>query len=209
MDQTTAMVKAFTQVVPRCTPWIAVCAFLILLGACGNPSASNPPGRTTRTPSPAGMHTPPPVTAADWTMYHRDSARRGYVADASDPRQLTQAWHAALEGGVYAEPLVVNGHVIVATEADTLYSLDAHTGQVQWHTHVGSPVALSQLPCGNIDPLGITGTPVYDPASGLVFAVAEVSGPAHVLVGIDAATGQVRVRRSADPAGMYLVNSHQ
>jgi len=155
------------------------------------------------------MHTPPPVTAADWTMYHRDSARRGYVADASDPRQLTQAWHAALEGGVYAEPLVVNGHVIVATEADTLYSLDAHTGQVQWHTHVGSPVALSQLPCGNIDPLGITGTPVYDPASGLVFAVAEVSGPAHVLVGIDAVTGQVRVRRSADPAGMYQARVQQ
>src|SRR5262249_28041521 len=39
--------------------------------------------------------------------------------------------------------------------------------------------------------------------------VAEVSGPAHVLVGIDVATGQVRVRRSADPAGMYLVRSHQ
>jgi outer membrane protein assembly factor BamB len=142
-------------------------------------------------------------------MYHRDLARTGYVADAHDPRQLIQAWNASLDGGVYAEPLVVNGHVIVATEVDTLYSLDAHTGNVQWRTNVGSPIPLSQLPCGNIDPLGITGTPVYDPASGLVFAVAEVTGPAHLLVGIDAATGQVRVRRSADPAGLSPVKVHQ
>ena len=27
---------------------------------------------------------------------------------------------------------------------------------------LGPPVALSALPCGNIDPLGITGTPVID-----------------------------------------------
>src|SRR5262249_23375227 len=150
------------------------CALLILFSACGNPSSSNPPGTTTLATSPAGMPTPPPLTGADWTMYHRDPARTGYVADAHDPRQLIQAWNATLDGGVYAEPLVVNGHVIVVTEADTLYSLDAHTGKVQWRTNVGSPIPLSHLPCGDIDPLGITGTPVYDPASGLVFAVAEV-----------------------------------
>jgi outer membrane protein assembly factor BamB len=107
-----------------------------------------------------------------------------------------------LDGAVYAEPLVVGDHVLVATEGNSLYALDAHTGKVQWRTNAGSPVPLSDLPCGNIDPLGITGTPVYDPATGLVFAVAEVSGPAHVLLGVDAGNGQVRVRRLVDPAGM-------
>jgi len=43
---------------------------------------------------------------------------------------------------------------------------------------------------------------VYDPATGLVFAVAEVSGPAHILVGVDAASGRVKVRRSVDTDGM-------
>ncbi len=76
------------------------------------------------------------------------------------------------------------------------------TGQIEWQTNVGEPAPRSALPCGNIDPLGITGTPVYDPATGLVFAVAEVRGPAHILVGIDARTGEVRVHRSADPEGM-------
>jgi outer membrane protein assembly factor BamB len=103
---------------------------------------------------------------------------------------------------VYAEPLVVDGHVLIATEGNSVYSLDARTGQIEWQTRVGDPVPRSALPCGNINPLGITGTPVYDLASGLVFAVAEVTGPAHILVGIDARTGQLKMRRSADPDGM-------
>ena len=161
-------------------------------------------------PTVAQMSTPvarpsPSAAAADWPTYHRDNARTGYVPDVPDPRRITRAWSAELDGAVYAEPLVVGGRVLVATEGNSLYSLDAATGQVQWRTNVGSPVPLSALPCGNIDPLGITGTPVYDPASGLVFAVAEVigdAGPAHVLVGVDVATGEVRVRRSADPPGV-------
>ena len=119
-----------------------------------------------------------------------------------DPHRLAVAWSTALDGAVYAEPLVVGGNVIVATEGDSIYSLDARSGQIGWQTHIGEPVSRSALPCGNISPLGITGTPVYDVSSGLVFAVAEVSGPAHVLVGIDVRTGQVRLRRSADPEGM-------
>jgi outer membrane protein assembly factor BamB len=115
---------------------------------------------------------------------------------------LTKAWRSQLDGAVYAEPLVVGNRVIVATERDTLYALDPTTGNIRWQTNVGSPVPLSSLPCGNIDPLGITGTPVYDPATNLVFAVAEVSGPAHILVGLDVRNGQVKVRRVVDTDGM-------
>lgn len=141
-------------------------------------------------------------SSTDWTTYHRDNTRTGYLPDMPDPQQLAVAWNTTLDGAVYAEPLVVGGHVLVATERDSVYSLDARTGRIEWRTNVGEPMPLSALPCGNIDPLGITGTPVYDPATGLVFAVAEVAGPAHILVGIDARTGEVRVRRSADPEGM-------
>src|SRR5262249_19591856 len=102
----------------------------------------------------------------------------------------------------YAEPLVIDGKVIVATENDSIYALDAQTGQVKWHVNEGHPVPLSDLPCGNINPLGITGTPVYDPQTGLIFAVAEVKGPAHILFGADLQTGQVKVRRIVDPPGI-------
>ncbi|HYU75565.1 MAG TPA: PQQ-binding-like beta-propeller repeat protein [Ktedonobacteraceae bacterium] len=150
---------------------------------------------------PPGTATPGQVTSADWTTYHDNNARTGFVTGMPDPTHLTNLWKQPLDGAVYAEPLVVNGQVIVATENDTLYALDAHTGQIQWHTNVGTPVPLANLPCGDIDPLGITGTPVYDPQTGLVFAVAEIRGPAHILVGLDVKTGQVKVRRVVDPAG--------
>src|SRR2546429_8217326 len=135
-------------------------------------------------------------------MYHNNTARAGFAAVIPAPPRLTSLWKQPLEGAVYAEPLVVDGQVIVATENDTLYALDAHTGQVQWRTSVGTPVPLSDLPCGDIDPLGITGTPVYDPQTGLVFSVAEIQGPAHILVGIDAKTGQIKVRRVVDLSGI-------
>jgi outer membrane protein assembly factor BamB len=151
---------------------------------------------------PPGTATPGQVTSADWTTYLDNNARTGFVAGVPDPTHLTSLWKQPLDAAVYAEPLVVDGQVIVATENDTLYALDARTGQVQWRTSVGTPVPLADLPCGNIDPLGITGTPVYDPQTGLVFAVAEIQGPAHILVGVDAKTGHVKVRRLLDPPGM-------
>ena len=142
------------------------------------------------------------ISANDWTTYHQNNARTGAIENVPDPSHLDKAWSVTLDGAVYAEPLVVKGRVIVVTEGDSLYSLNGHTGQVIWHTNVGTPVPQSTLPCGDIDPLGITGTPVYDPATNLVFAVAEVKGPGHILVGVDAGTGQVRVRRLIDISAM-------
>ncbi len=184
-----------------------VCASLtfFLLAGCGGTSSSSV---TPLALSPAATAsvavsriTPTPATAGDWPMYHADQARTGFVAGLPDPQRLTSLWNKSLDGAVYAEPLVVKGLVIAASEQDTLYALNPRTGQVQWQTNVGTPVSRSTLPCGDIDPLGITGTPVYDPQTGLIFAVAEIQGPAHILVGLDAQTGQVKVRRSADAPG--------
>jgi outer membrane protein assembly factor BamB len=181
---------------------LGLCAVLVLLAACTG--QSNPPERPPLTlpPGSSTTSTAPAAAAADWTTYHRDNARTGYLAGLADPARLTRAWSSRLDGAVYGEPLVVGDRVLVATENDSLYALSLRSGQIQWHTRVGEPVPLSSLPCGNIDPLGITGTPVYDPATGLLFAVAEVTGPAHLLVGVDAATGKIRVRRRVDPPGM-------
>jgi outer membrane protein assembly factor BamB len=183
---------------PRGMAALALVALLVLLGACSRePAAPRQPPLTL--PSAPSTSAPAAGDNGDWTTYHRDNARSGHLAGLADPGRLTSTWSARLDGAVYGEPLVVGDRVLVATEADSLYALALRSGQVQWHVKVGQPVPQSDLPCGNIDPLGITGTPVYDPATGLVFAVAEVRGPAHLLVGVDARSGQVRVRRSADP----------
>ena len=158
-------------------------------GGSGTSSGSAPPSRTLA-PDPGGGGHP----AAAWPTYGHDFARSG-VADAARPRRLTVSWRAHLDGAVYGQPLLVGTMVIAATENDSIYGLDQATGEVAWRTHVGSPVPLADLPCGNIDPLGITGTPVYNPASGLVYAVAETSGYHHVLVGVSVRDGSVQVER--------------
>src|SRR5207249_3103309 len=86
-----------------------------------------------------------------------------------------------------------------ATEHDTVYALAVSDGHVEWSSPIGTPQPRSKLPCGNIDPLGITSAMAYDSRTGLVFALAELSGAQHVLVGIDAATGVVRLRREVEP----------
>ncbi len=189
--------------------WAMMSVLLVLLSACSGLSSTNgdapstvTPLALTQTPQAKAIALTPTTSPTDWTTYHANNQRTGYIPDTPDPHHLSKSWSAQLDGSVYAEPLVVGNHVIVATEGDSLYALDPRTGRVQWRTHVGTPVPLSSLPCGNIDPLGITGTPVYDATTGLVFAVAEISGPVHILVGLEAATGQVKVRRLVDTAGM-------
>jgi polyvinyl alcohol dehydrogenase (cytochrome) len=136
---------------------------------------------------------------SDWTTYHHDNRRPGDAAGLAALGTLSRAWETRLDGAVYGQPLVVGGRVFAATENDTIYALDAASGRVLWSRHVGTPVPLSQLPCGNIDPLGITSTMVYDPTTNLLFALAETTGGRHVLVSVDAASGKLRERRAADP----------
>ena len=187
----------FTHI--RVLLWMTLAALLVLVDCSTGSTPTVPVAIDTLSATNTSASS---AAGADWPTYHRDNARTGSLPDMPDPQQLTIAWNTPLDGAVYAEPLVVGGHIIVATENNSLYSLNADTGQVEWQTNIGNPATRSELPCGNIDPLGITGTPVYDSASGLVFAVAEVSGPMHLLVGVDAHTGEIKMRRSADVVGM-------
>jgi hypothetical protein len=47
--------------------------------------------------------------------------------------------------------------------------MDATTGHLIWARSLGKPVPRSALRCGNIDPLGVTGTPVIDEATQSVY----------------------------------------
>jgi outer membrane protein assembly factor BamB len=106
-----------------------------------------------------------------------------------------------LDGAVYASPIIVRGTVIVATEHNAVYGLD-ETGRQRWKVNLGRPTPQAKLPCGNIDPLGITGTPIYDNASDSVFLVASVGDRvSHQLFAVNPADGQIRWHRSVDLPG--------
>ncbi|HEV3129263.1 MAG TPA: PQQ-binding-like beta-propeller repeat protein, partial [Solirubrobacteraceae bacterium] len=141
-----------------------------------------------------------PYTAAAagpaWTTYRHDGARSGIDPDSTSPVAPTQAWQSpALDGPVWGQPLVYGTRVYVATENDTVYALDAATGNVVWSKHLATPVPASKLPCGDVSPVGITSTPVIDTATGAIYVVGDTwdgtnsSSIQHVLFGLNASDG--------------------
>ena len=75
-----------------------------------------------------------------------------------------QLWSATVDGQVYAQPLLSsNGTLVVATENDKVYGLDASTGSQLWTKDLGTPWNPGDIGCGDIQPaIGTTATPVID-----------------------------------------------
>ena len=161
-----------------------------------------------------------------WTTDHLDPGRNGN--DTSDPSlgaSVNPLWTSpTVDGRIYGEPLSLNNTLYVATQQNTVYALDAGSGAIIWNLPLAqSPNNLISVPrsnvthvagigsgCGNIDPLGITGTPVIDPglgSQGTLFAVAEAwdgsteSTIHHELVAVDLAAHTV-THANVDPHGV-------
>jgi hypothetical protein len=108
----------------------------------------------------------------------------------------------AVDGQIYAQPLIAGGRIYVATENNSVYAFTTD-GRLVWHRHLGAPVPGGALPCGNIDPSGITGTPVI--AAGRIYAVAFLrNGRHHVLYGLRLRDGHVAVRSNVDTANRVV-----
>jgi len=139
--------------------------------------------------------------SADWVTYHHDNSRDGYTV--SNLTSISPKWNSSqLDGQVYAEPLVFERAVFVVTENNSVYSLNASNGSINWRINLGAPVPRAALVCGNIDPTGITGTPVIDPVSRLIYVVTFLNPTHHVLFAIGIDDPRIRFNRSADPVGM-------
>lgn len=111
-----------------------------------------------------------------------------------------------LDGVTYAQPLflsnvTINGAahnvVYVATEHNSVYAIDAGSAATLWHVNLtpagGTTVPWQDVDCGQIQPeIGITGTPVIDPSSGTLYAVAmtlESGNYIHRLHALDVTSG--------------------
>ncbi len=110
-----------------------------------------------------------------------------------------QIFHTRLNGQIYAQPIVAGHVLIVATETNHVYGLNAATGAVEWSRYLGPAEWASTLNCNDLAPsVGVTSTPVYDGRSGTVYLIAVVAGaPAPALphvyaYALSAHTGSVR-----------------
>jgi outer membrane protein assembly factor BamB len=86
-----------------------------------------------------------------------------------------QIFSKHLNGQIYAQPLVVGSTLIVATETNHVYGLNAATGAVEWTDSLGKPEPWTAMGCKDLTPsIGITSAPVYDPATHAVYLAALV-----------------------------------
>src|SRR5207248_11512993 len=112
-----------------------------------------------------------------------------------------------------AQPLYVsNGPggraaLIVATEQNTVLAIDAAGGSSLWVSNLGSPVPRSQLPCGDINPLGITGTPVIDPDRRVIYLDA-FSNRRHSIFALSLDDGSVLPGWPLDVSGLSFQGYH-
>jgi outer membrane protein assembly factor BamB len=97
-------------------------------------------------------------------------------------------FNAAYRGEVYAQPLLWRdpktgaGVLIVATEEDEVYAFDEKTGAQIWMRTLGEPIPdfrSAGFRCGDIWPLGVTGTPVIDNARATLYLDAMVMRDSH------------------------------
>ncbi len=138
--------------------------------------------------------------------YHGGSARTGlYIAPGLTDQAATGVhpvvgFDGRVSGAVYAQPLYwqppgsTHGMLIVATEQNEVDALDAATGKHVWRESLGPSVPRSALPCGDIDPVGVTGTPVLDPAHDAMFLDAMVDRggtPEHEVFALGLTDGRV------------------
>jgi hypothetical protein len=142
------------------------------------------------------------------TTYHYDNNRTGWNRNESalTPSNVASSSFGllqtvALNDQVDAQPLVVPGvqitagqyqgaHdvVYVATEGNTVYAIDVHSGTVLLSPNFGAPVP-RPLKCFNNGPnVGINSTPVIDLTSNTLYVMAytqDPTGPAYRLHALD------------------------
>jgi hypothetical protein len=152
------------------------------------------------------------ATGAGWTTYAFDNSRDGL--DSGDPASsaVSSLWNSAtLDGSIYAQPLVYGSEVIVVTENDSVYGLSTATGSQLWYQHLGTPVPSSSLPCGNINPVGITSTPVIDPSSSTIYVMGLLNSPSihYQLFALNASTGGINWQQTVAPGGFNPATQNQ
>jgi len=137
------------------------------------------------------------------TQEHNSASRDGVYIDPaftlSTAPNLTRDlnFDGTISGNVYAQPLYIEGGpsgpmIIAVTESNNVYALDATTGTIIWEVNVG-PSVTSGLTCTNINPVGITGTPVVDLASRSLFFDALIDGATkkHFIYSLSVDTGLI------------------
>jgi hypothetical protein len=161
----------------------SLCAVLLMIGSAGT---------TARAAS----------GSTGWPTFGYDVERSGFKPTTwlkpSNVPKLQPAWTVDLPAVTITTPIVVRRLLVqgtprtmifVGTEGGDVVAVNG-SGTVVWQRHLGSVVTTCRAFPGGM--FGISGTPVFDAASGRLYVASSDAGSGHVQVyALDAATGDV------------------
>ncbi len=172
---------------------LGVTASVVMLNCSGTPPNANTSssGGSTSNGGAASLGgltgTSGASNAGDSVLQRQNDAKRdGLYIQPTLTKVKAAAMHrdtslsATIQGNVYAQPLYVQngpggkGIFIVVTESNNVHAVSETDGSSVWTKNLGTPAGASGAGCGNIAPLGITGTPAIDLPSRTLFLSAVV-----------------------------------
>ena len=136
-----------------------------------------------------GKH--PSGSPQDVLTYHGDTLRTGWFSSETqltvsnvNPQSFGLLQSVVLDGRVDGEPLYVSqlnipgkgihNTLMVVTENNSVYAIDADTGAILGHRNFGTPVPYAYKPdCSVFPVVGILGTPVIDRTAAVMYLVTD------------------------------------
>jgi hypothetical protein len=178
-----------------------------------------------------GIDVTPPAVGASVLTFHNHVSRDGYFQDrlvttaGASSVSYDPSFRPTFSDNLWTSPLYVengvggNGTYYLATAGDNVYAFGEADGALLWTKSFGSPASRSYSNgCGNVQPIGITGTPAIDLATRLMVfdavigdRTAENDIAAHIIYGasIDDGTTKWSVDVSTLTASTGLAFSPQ
>jgi hypothetical protein len=166
-------------------------------------AAAGPAGAAATRPAAHHRAAASAALAGDETTMSQNNLRNSW--DPNEPTltpaaasggSFGQIFSTSVNGQVYSQPLVVGSTLIVTTENNWVYGMNASTGAILWSTNLGKPYNITS--CNDLTPnIGSTSTPVYDPSTGTVYILAlvnEISLQWHMF-GLNASTGAITYKQ--------------
>jgi outer membrane protein assembly factor BamB len=185
----------------------SVLAVTVAAAAGHTPVAAAGPAGAVATHA-ARHHHAAPVAPGSGPAGDETTVSQNDLRDGWDPNEPTltpaalqngsfgQIFKTSVNGQVYGQPLVIGNTLVVATENDRVYGLNATTGATLWKTSLGTPYHITT--CSNLTPnIGVTSTGVYDPSTNTVYElglVHETSWQWH-LFGLNVSTGAITFKQ--------------
>jgi len=168
--------------------------FAVIGAACGGDSSTTDGGTDATTDSPA-PDSPVTTPAGDSVLERNHHPTRDaqytqplFTAGALSTLKRDSSFDGTIAGHSYAQVLYVDNvalgkgtvnWVIAVTENNQVSALDATTGAVVWQKTIGPNAASTGAGCGNVQPIGITGTPVIDVTTRTMFLSAAIGTQAN------------------------------